>query len=451
LIRSITSWTIGRYASWICIPNPENLAIHYQQYLVPILQGILMLCADNNKEVQKSGCSALATIEEEARENLVPYLEPIIDTLTKCFHIYQKKNLLILYDTFGTLAEAVGSNLSQKQYIDKFMPPLLQKYQECEDDDYDLFSILESLASIATALGVSFAPYCLPIWQRCVRLIKQTLSDADAYNRDPNNHVQPDKDFIVISLDLLGAIVQALGAESEGLLLDPTEPTLFVLLKMTMNDETADARSCSFALLGDIAINSFKSLIPHLNDFVGLAAQNIRTGCDSTQTASMNNACWALGEISLRNQNQMSQYTPVLLQRLVPLLLSRDTPRSLSENSSITIGRLALNNPELIAPHLQTFLTRFMESLVAVNDNMEKREALFGILKAIKLNPAPLLESFEGFVNVGTSKSESAELKREFFELLSAIKAQMKVEDWDLLKVRLPEFLKERLRIFYGL
>jgi transportin-1 len=111
--------------------------------LLPILEGLLRLCLDKNKEVQKSGCSALVTIEEDAKEALIPFLDPIIATLSKAFLLYQRKNLLILYDTIGTLAEAVGNALNQPKYIGTIMPLLLQKYDQCEDDNFDLFSILE--------------------------------------------------------------------------------------------------------------------------------------------------------------------------------------------------------------------------------------------------------------------------------------------------------------------
>lgn len=149
LIRSITCWTLGRYAFWIAAPpppiseTPEALHQHIQTYMLPMLQAVLQLCLDSNKDVQKSGCSAMATLFEEAGDTLIPYLPPIIDTMAAAFGIYQKKNLLVLYDSFGTLAEGVGSALNQPQYIQKFMPPLINKWQSIPDDDYDLFPLLE--------------------------------------------------------------------------------------------------------------------------------------------------------------------------------------------------------------------------------------------------------------------------------------------------------------------
>jgi transportin-1 len=74
---------------------------------------LLQMVLDGNKRVQEAGCSAFATLEEEAGIELQPYLEPILHNLTFAFNKYQQKNLLILYDALGTLADSVGSALGQ--------------------------------------------------------------------------------------------------------------------------------------------------------------------------------------------------------------------------------------------------------------------------------------------------------------------------------------------------
>lgn len=51
---------------------------------------------DDNKKVQEAGCSAFATLEEEAGSALDPYLQPILQNLVFAFTKYQQKNLLIL-------------------------------------------------------------------------------------------------------------------------------------------------------------------------------------------------------------------------------------------------------------------------------------------------------------------------------------------------------------------
>ena len=59
---------------------------------------------DNNKKVQEAGCrylflfifSALATLEEEACEELIPYLGPLLQALVGAFGKYQVINFLKL-------------------------------------------------------------------------------------------------------------------------------------------------------------------------------------------------------------------------------------------------------------------------------------------------------------------------------------------------------------------
>lgn len=74
---------------------------------------------------------------------LVPYLLPILTTLSAAFEKYQHRNLLLLYDTVGTLADVVGETLNNQQFIDLIMPPLIRKWQAISDDNTDLFPLLE--------------------------------------------------------------------------------------------------------------------------------------------------------------------------------------------------------------------------------------------------------------------------------------------------------------------
>lgn len=101
------------------------------------------MVVDNNKEVQKSGCSALATVEEEAGFLLVPFLQPILQVFCLALTKYQERNLLILYDAFGTLADNVKHHLRNPVYADSFMPLLMEKWANLPDDSVNLFPLLE--------------------------------------------------------------------------------------------------------------------------------------------------------------------------------------------------------------------------------------------------------------------------------------------------------------------
>ena len=98
---------------------------------------------DTNKRVQEAGCSAFATFEEDAGRALEPFLEPILRNLVFAFEKYQQKNLLILYDAVGTLADAVGDGLANKSYVDILMPPLIERWSKLSDEDDALIPLLE--------------------------------------------------------------------------------------------------------------------------------------------------------------------------------------------------------------------------------------------------------------------------------------------------------------------
>jgi hypothetical protein len=104
---------------------------------------LLRMVLDNNKRVQEAGCSAFATLEEDAGAELAPYLEPVLRNLVFAFDKYQHKNMLILYDAVGTLADAVGPALQNPMYVEILMPPLNKKWSKLKDDDDDLIPLLE--------------------------------------------------------------------------------------------------------------------------------------------------------------------------------------------------------------------------------------------------------------------------------------------------------------------
>lgn len=141
LVRSITCWTLGRYSQWIVYgqQNPEA----HKRFFEPLIQLLLQRILDNNKRVQEAACSSFSLVEEEATVDLIPYLQPIVVTLATAFEKYQSKNLPILFDTVGTLAEVVGEAMNTPQIIETIMPPILKKWQEIPDDTNALFPLLE--------------------------------------------------------------------------------------------------------------------------------------------------------------------------------------------------------------------------------------------------------------------------------------------------------------------
>ncbi|RMB90075.1 hypothetical protein DUI87_33530 [Hirundo rustica rustica] len=448
LVRSIACWTLSRYAHWVVAQPPEL-------YLKPLMTELLQRILDGNKRVQEAACSAFATLEEEACTELVPYLSFILDTLVFAFGKYQHKNLLILYDAIGTLADSVGHHLNQPEYIQKLMPPLIQKWNELKDEDKDLFPLLECLSSVATALQSGFLPYCEPVYQRCVTLVQKTLAQA--------MYEAPDKDFMIVALDLLSGLAEGLGGHVEQLV---ARSNIMTLLFQCMQDTMPEVRQSSFALLGDLTKACFVHVKPCIAEFMPILGTNLNPEFISV----CNNATWAIGEICMQMGAEMQPYVPMVLNNLVEIINRPNTPKTLLENTAITIGRLGFVCPQEVAPMLPQFIRPWCTSLRNIRDNEEKDSAFRGICVMIGGQPGgrgagtghgagtagvwgktPGFGDFIFFCDaVASWVSPKDDLRDMFYKILQGFKAQVGEQNWQQFSEQFPPLLKERLAAFYG-
>lgn len=127
---------------------------------------------------------------------------------------------------------------------------------------------------MATALQTGFIPYCEPVYKRCLSLVKQTLAQTELFNKqqqqqiqsnDSNQYDMPDKDFMVVALDLLSGIAEGLGQLIAPLV---ANSEILILLYQCMKDPVSEVRQSSFALLGDLTKACFENIKPVLSKFV---------------------------------------------------------------------------------------------------------------------------------------------------------------------------------------
>ncbi|CAL9682276.1 unnamed protein product [Knipowitschia caucasica] len=437
LVRSITCWTLSRYAHWVVSQPPDT-------YLKPLMTELLQRILDSNKRVQEAACSAFATLEEEACTELVPYLSFILDTLVFAFSKYQHKNLLILYDAIGTLADSVGHHLNKQEYIEMLMPPLIHKWNQLKDEDKDLFPLLECLSSVATALQSGFLPYCEPVYQRCVNLVQKTLAQAMLYQAQPDQYEPPDKDFMIVALDLLSGLAEGLGETIDQLV---ARSNILTLLYQCMQDKMPEVRQSSFALLGDLTKACFLHVKPCIADFMPILGRNLNPELISV----CNNATWAIGEISIQMGPEMQPYIAMVLHQLVEIINRPNTPKTLLENTAITIGRLGYVCPQEVAPMLQQFIRPWCTSLRNIRDNEEKDSAFRGICTMISVNPGGVVQDFIFFCDaVASWVNPKEDLRDMFCKILHGFKNQVGEENWKRFSDQFPMPLKERLATFYG-
>ncbi|KAI9360048.1 transportin-1 [Zopfochytrium polystomum] len=457
LVRSITCWTLGRYAAWIVYgPDTDPPSPHEAVYFEQTLRGLVHMVLDNNKRVQEAGCSALATLEEVACDRLVPFLPHILHVFNTAFGKYQSKNLRILYDAVGTLADSVGEALNHPEFIPILLQPLIVKWEAVHDDDRDIFPLFECLSAVAIALGPGFAPFAQNVWARCLKLVKDTILKSQAMktamaNNEPYEQVE--LDFATVSLDLLSGMIQGLRAGS-GELVANSSPPLLDLLAYCINETSPDVRQSAFAVLGDMAIFLFDFVKPHLNQILPITIEQIKRRAamtDFREMSASNNAIWATGEIALQLGPEIQPIIPSLLPELVHIVrLDQRTfakGRTLQENSAITIGRLGFVCPNVVAPELEHFALGWCYAVSGMVDNSEKESAFRGMCKMVALNPQGVFSCLPYFCDAIVGwQQPSPELNEEFKTLLVDYKHnKLGVDRWNAVAESFPARLKESL------
>jgi transportin-1 len=388
VVRQITCWALARFAGWASQLDGQSKTTLFE----PILDGILQRMLDHNKKVQESAASAFATLEEAANIQLIPYCTPIVKQFARCFGQYKDRNMFILYDCVQTLAEHAGPALAQPELVNLLMPALIARWNKVQDQSRELFPLLECLSYVATALQAQISPFAPPFFQRCIRIIQQNLEDSYSAGEEFD---QPDKDFLVTSLDLLSALVQSLPPQQSAELASSAQPNLFQLLSFCMKDQNNDVRQSAYAVLGDCAIYIFPQLQQYLPDLMGLVINqldiNQARGDSETGFRVINNACWSCGEIAMRAPAEvLAPYIDRLLHQLGNILTTSNVPQSLNENAAIALGRLGISCHQQLAPHLANFAPTFLQIMRGVQWTDEKGHSYKGFVNVVLDNPQAL-------------------------------------------------------------
>lgn len=387
IVRKITCWCLGRYSEWAAHLD----AAEKTQFFEPMMEGILHRMLDNNKKVQEAAASAFTSLEMKSDANLLPYCQPILRQFVLCFEKYKDRNMYVLYDCVQTLAESVMSELAKPELVDILMPALIQRWNKLSDQSRELFALLECLGYVAAAYGDAFSPFAPPIFARCVKIIYTNIQDyLTAVNH--NTGEEPDKDFLVTSLDMLGSIIQAIDPQKSSELVTTSQPPFFELLRFCLEDSNWEVRMSSYALLGDCAINIFPTLAPVLPTIMQILIKQldlnlIRDDESENGLRVINNACWASGEIVAASKDGMAPFLENLFQALTAIMSNEEVPDSVNENAAMALGRLGIGCAQQLAPHLGEFADMFLRSMTKIDFTREKASSFFGFNQVVRENP----------------------------------------------------------------
>ncbi|AET40021.1 Kap104p Ecym_5255 [Eremothecium cymbalariae DBVPG len=374
-VRKITCWTLSRFSTWILNDHTE--------FLVPVLEPILNTLLDRKKEVQQSAITAVAVFIENSDSELIEailYTE-LLNTFSRCFQHYKKKNLIVLYDAIGRLSEKVELEDSAIQLL---LPPLISKWTSLSDNDKELWPLLECLSYVSASLGERFMPMAPDVYNRAFRILVHCVDMETKSHSDPTIQV-PEKDFTITSLDLIDGLVQGLGQKSQEILFPNNDVTILQLMLQCLNDPNHDVRQSTFALLGDITMcYDTKLLQSAIADLLKSIISELSYSDDSDAVSSVNNAVWSLGLIAERLD--IGEYIFDISRAVLDLFTTNTTivHRSIMENLVVTIGRLAHYHPEQFVSGLfasPAIITRCCQIAKDLDDPDEKSSSYYGLIK----------------------------------------------------------------------
>ncbi|KAL1983607.1 hypothetical protein VTN96DRAFT_10186 [Rasamsonia emersonii] len=455
VVRKITCWCLGRYSEWAShLEDPAQKA----QYFEPMMEGILRRMLDNNKKVQEAAASAFASLEEKSDSNLIPYCEPILRQFVQCFGKYKDRNMYILYDCVQTLAECVMGELAKPELVNILMPALIDRYNKVSDQSRELFPLLECLGYVAAAYGDAFSPFAAPLFHRCIKIIYQNLQESIAAAQNDALD-EPDKDFLITSLDLLSAIIQAIDSQKSGELVANAQPRFFDLLCYCMNDQNNEVRQSSYALLGDCAIHIFPQLQPFIPNIMPSLIKQLDLDLipdESPQTgfSVLNNACWSCGEIAVNEKADLSPWLDKLYPALLTIVSNEEVIDSVNENAAVALGRLGIGCSEQLAPHLQEYAGVFLKSMAKIDFTREKATAFLGFNRVVMRNPQAMeaclgdyFQSIATFPQKSLNQEEHRDIQQSFQQVLQGYKEL--IPSFDSFLSQLPAPVTQKLRSAY--
>lgn len=454
LLTAIVCWTLSRLCSWIVRSTPNHANNPYIPQLVRVLVGLL---ASKSRRVQEASSSALAVFAEEtwavskrnARHNvlLVPHCGTILQQMMAVVPRYQGKALLIWYDTLHVMLEHLPNNAEvQKGVAGVVMTPLMQIWSGAVDTDRRIIPLMSALGSVALAGGATLAPYAGPVLQRSLQMaafhmqaygthsqqIKQLETEVRAARPEVTHselrdflaqklgsELPYDLDFVVAAIDLVSAICEALG-NGCGQLLHPVQQPLVKLLGDCMSCADVGVKQAVFALVGDLCRSAFDLIAPAAQAMVPLLIDNLY----GSYTDLCVNASWALGELSDRLGPRMAPNAPEAVTRIVRILRSHHEPMLL-RNLSITLARISMYSPQLVAQRLDDVAAHWLVPMCQIKFGSERDRTHVAVLQVLAGNPNAALQQLARVAALMQSWGETpppAPVKQAWLDLINILR-----------------------------
>lgn len=441
VVRVITCWTLSRYVAWIVNVRADNPEV----YFVPVMTILLKHFVDENKRVQRAAISAFCIFQEEAQLKLIPYIDFILEGFKYGFEKFQCRSLYLLYDAIGVLAQSVGNQLSKEEYVNKLLPPLMNKFTELNNyyDDH-FIAVLECLSNVIPALEISFLPYSESVYWHCLQLINDTLIACINYQQNPNEYDPPDKEPMNVAHDVLYSM--ALGLKTH-FVKYVTNSNLIYLLYTTMQDSSNLIRQTSIALYGELIGLCYPFLASSVTEYIPLIIKNLDEQVDGV----CNNAAWVIGRLCSVMGTGMQPYLAEIINSFVHILRSPAVARTMHKTVAISLCIVFFVCPEVTVPDMDLIVKNSCMLIRNVRDSDEKDLAFRGLCEIIMRHPEFNKNYFIFFCDAAASWINiRVDLKQIITNILIGFKQQCGDENWRQFYCQFPETLKVKLQDLYG-
>ncbi len=437
LVRSTTCWTLSRFSRWTvqcaCPSNNPNAMPQQQgmEQLNTLTTALCKRCLDHNKHVQAAACGAIATLLSEGRDTLAPWTAGIVQTLAEALAKYRRKNLRNLYDALTMLAENIGPALDNATHAGTILPGMLQRWENSNGADPELFHLLECLTALVIGFGQSAAQYASGIFNKCVAALTLMLQRRTAVQRGEIPAEEYSIDVVICTLDLVSGLCEGLGQSIEPLVV---QSQLRDIVLASCVDDSPGVKRSAFALLGDLARSCPTYLTASLTQFMELIVSQLQPGNVISMNMSVcNNASWAAGELAIRSlPDALRPFVGRLAQCFIQILEMRMVNRALGENAAISLGRLGMVCPEELQSGLAHFITSWCAALRRLRDGIEKEHGFAGLCKLIQMNPSGVTGGLSAFVEAIASwrGCRNEELVSTMGQLVVGYKEHVGEQQW---------------------